>query len=358
MAAVYPGTVRSFNTKIDLEDTVFALHINDLQDEVVAMQNVLGTSPQGAATGPATVGKRIANLENGKATTTHTHDSGAWVGLTTTNHDIEARHTYGAAYGNPTTPTTLAVGGAAAVGTGDNPAKEDHAHGMPSAATLASSIIPAGTIVAYGGTSAPAGWVFCDGQSYSTGGAQAALFAAIAYRYGGTGANFNVPELRSKFPMGQATTGAAVSTGGFTDAALVSHSHAGSSVTTAAAGSHRHGFEHGHGFSDPSHNHNFGNRNPSTVFDGTGGLVASRGDGTSTVVDYNRGSANGRDLLTYVEIFGNYTGCSVQGTGPINTGWEVDTLNHSHPLTIALEGIAAANRNLPPYQTVNYIIKL
>lgn len=359
MSAVYPGTVRSFDTKIDLEMTVFALHVNDLQDEVVAIQNVLGTNPQGGATTPATVGKRVLDLENGKANTAHDHNSGAWVGLTTANHDVVVRHTFGAAYGNPATPTTLAVGGAAAVGTGDNPAKEDHTHGMPSAATLAASVIPAGTIVAYGGTSAPAGWVFCDGASYVRTAPYDVLFTAIGTRYGNAdGTHFNVPELRSKFPMGAATTGAAVGTGGFADATLPSHNHSTSSITAANAGSHRHGYEHGHGFYDPGHIHNFGNRNPQTVYDGTDGILISRGDGTSTVVDYNRGSPNGRDLVTYAQILDNISNCSVNGTGPINTGWEVDSLNHGHLLTIAYDGISAINRNLPPYQTVNYIIKL
>lgn len=48
--------------------------------------------------------------------------------LNTTRHDVEARHTFGAAFGTPATPTTVAIGTAAASGSGDNPAKEDHAH--------------------------------------------------------------------------------------------------------------------------------------------------------------------------------------------------------------------------------------
>jgi microcystin-dependent protein len=58
-----------------------------------------------------------------------------------------------------------------------------------------------GTIVAYGGTSAPTGWLLCDGTSYTTT-AQATLFAAIAYNFGGSGANFNVPDLRGRFLRG------------------------------------------------------------------------------------------------------------------------------------------------------------
>lgn len=48
--------------------------------------------------------------------------------LTTGRHDVEARHTFGAAYGTPAAATTVAIGTAAAAGSGDNPAREDHAH--------------------------------------------------------------------------------------------------------------------------------------------------------------------------------------------------------------------------------------
>lgn len=53
--------------------------------------------------------------------------------LNNARHDVTARHTFGGAYGSPATPTNLTPDNAAAVGTGDNPAKEDHVHGLPAA---------------------------------------------------------------------------------------------------------------------------------------------------------------------------------------------------------------------------------
>lgn len=44
MTASYPSSVKSFTTKIDFTDTVLAAHVNDLQDEVNAIQTTLGTS--------------------------------------------------------------------------------------------------------------------------------------------------------------------------------------------------------------------------------------------------------------------------------------------------------------------------
>lgn len=66
------------------------------------------------------------------------------------------------------------------------------------------SIIPPGTIFPYAGAAAPAGWVLCNGGSYATS-AQPALFAAIGYTYGGSGANFNVPDTRGIFLRGAGT---------------------------------------------------------------------------------------------------------------------------------------------------------
>lgn len=58
----YPGTVKSFTSKVDQIDTVFAAHVNALQDEVTAIETILGPNPQGAAT---TVAARLSGLETG-----------------------------------------------------------------------------------------------------------------------------------------------------------------------------------------------------------------------------------------------------------------------------------------------------
>lgn len=45
MAAVYPASVKTFTTKVDETDRVRAAHMNDVQDEVAAIQAAIGTSP-------------------------------------------------------------------------------------------------------------------------------------------------------------------------------------------------------------------------------------------------------------------------------------------------------------------------
>jgi microcystin-dependent protein len=54
-----------------------------------------------------------------------------------------------------------------------------------------------GIVVPWGSASIPSGFLLCDGTSYATA-SYAALFAVIAYTYGGSGANFNVPDLRDR----------------------------------------------------------------------------------------------------------------------------------------------------------------
>jgi microcystin-dependent protein len=60
---------------------------------------------------------------------------------------------------------------------------------------------PPGSIIMFGGTTTPPGYLFCNGASYSTND-YPALFLAIGYNYGGSGTNFNVPNLLWRFPMG------------------------------------------------------------------------------------------------------------------------------------------------------------
>jgi microcystin-dependent protein len=60
-----------------------------------------------------------------------------------------------------------------------------------------------GMIVQWGGgMTPPTNWILCDGSSYPTTGTYAKLFAAIGYAWGGSGANFNVPNLQDVFALG------------------------------------------------------------------------------------------------------------------------------------------------------------
>ena len=67
----------------------------------------------------------------------------------------------------------------------------------------ASSGIPAGILVQFAGSTAPDGWLICDGSAVSRT-TYSSLFDAIATTYGlGDGSStFNLPDLRGRMPLG------------------------------------------------------------------------------------------------------------------------------------------------------------
>jgi len=127
---------------------------------------------------------------------------------------------------------------------------------------------PAGVISQYGGSSAPTGYLFCQGQEVSRT-TYAALWTAIGTTYGsGDGSTtFNLPDLRQRVPVGKYSSGTFATlgaTGGaeniilstanlpahthdvnparFTSAAEDSHTHSVDppSTTTSSNGNHKH----------------------------------------------------------------------------------------------------------------------
>jgi microcystin-dependent protein len=108
------------------------------------------------------------------------------------------------------------------------------------------SALPTGTIIPWLGLNTdtrPAGTVLADGSSLSTGGANVALFNLIQYRFGGSGANFNVPDLRGKYLLGHSgTIGAA-------NGASVGTSSGSVTLSVANLPAHAHSVD------DPGHFH-------------------------------------------------------------------------------------------------------
>jgi microcystin-dependent protein len=352
MTATYPVQTRTFQVKVDLQDTVYALHINDLQDEMSAVQGVLGTTPHGTF---PTVKARLDDIAVNKAPTTHDHTNR----LDAPAHDVAVRHIFGGALGVPAVPSTIALGTAPDQGTGTAPARDGHAHGMPTQAALLDMLIPAGVIMPYGGTVLPAGtWLWCDGTVKATA-TYPNLSAALAGRYntGGEGAgNFRVPNLLGRFPMGGSSVAAAVATGGNRDAALVTHNHPGSGVGNGTA-------DHQH-YDD--HTHNTGNNGDHEHPTDPGlswapswpDVIAIR----ATTGPFTAGTTTGWDVtFTRGETLLQNAGGHTHGTYGKNEGGYSAYTNgnpaHGHGLTVASQGGSATDANLPPYLTFNYIVK-
>ena len=117
-------------------------------------------------------------------------------------------------------------------------------------------VVPVGTVVPYAGNTAPDGWLMCDGSGLSTTDYDE-LFAVIGTTYGGGGGTFNLPDMRQKFPMGQASSGTGSvlgETGGVIDHnhtynQVIEHTHTGQaqqlsnpSFSTSINGLHQHSF--------------------------------------------------------------------------------------------------------------------
>lgn len=78
------------------------------------------------------------------------------------------------------------------------------ANGSGGAAWQGFNGVPTGAILPYGGSSAPSGWLSCDGTAINRI-TYATLFATIGTAFGvGDGSTtFNLPDLRGRFPLGK-----------------------------------------------------------------------------------------------------------------------------------------------------------
>jgi len=107
-----------------------------------------------------------------------------------------------------------------------------------------------GEIIAYASSTAPTGWLLCDGSEVSST-TYANLFVLVGYTYGGSaGGDFNLPNLSGRQITMASSSPNIGQTGGETDhtqtlAELVAHSHTYNDGTTAATGGLTGGATHG-----------------------------------------------------------------------------------------------------------------
>jgi microcystin-dependent protein len=100
-----------------------------------------------------------------------------------------------------------------------------------------------GIIIPWTSTSVPSGFLECNGQSVSTT-TYAALFAVVAYTYGGSGGSFTLPDLQDKTSLSRSNNKALASAGGANTVATTGNtcvSSVGSTtLTTAEMAAHTH----------------------------------------------------------------------------------------------------------------------
>lgn len=146
-----------------------------------------------------------------------------------------------------------------------------------------SSGVPSGSITGYGGSSAPAGWLLCDGSAVSRT-TYASLFSAISTTFGvGDGSTtFNIPDLRGRVlagqdDMGGSAAGRLTTAGGGVDGATLGAVGGAEGITLTAAQSGL-----------PSHSHSL---TPITGLTGAGGGSADLNSGV--YVSGSTGSSTG-----------------------------------------------------------------
>lgn len=181
----------------------------------------------------------------------------------------------------------------------------------------------------FAGSSAPSGWLICDGAYYAKAdyaSLDVVLSNSGTYPYGqtnssgvaATGASathFKVPNLQQRFPMGKASagTGSALgATGGSIDHGH-SHSHT-PSVTIASALSHTHSFSYSTTTGTPAN-----------------GNAAASGTGNNAGGQHDH---------------------SVSGSGTSGSSG-----SHGHSVSSASTDSQSGTAGNPPYITFNYIIK-
>lgn len=206
-----------------------------------------------------------------------------------------------------------------------------------------SSLVPAGVIMAFGGATAPTGWLLCNGSAVSRT-TYANLFAAIstAHGYGDNSTTFNLPDYRGRFIRGRDTMGTAASRD--PDKTLRSAAATGG-LTGDNVGS----------VQDIATSKAAGTTNKSTTGLGgtaagqshTGNTTGTTDSGTPTVYNNNGGSTG-------------IAGIANPSVNPYSSG------SHTHNFTVSISHTHAASaltvtgdlETRPLNAYVNYIIKI
>lgn len=256
-------------------------------------------------------------------------------------------------------------------------------------------VAPTGATVMWPATTAPGGWLICDGAAYSRL-LYPTLFAILSGQSPGWGAGdgqftFNVPDMRGFFPVGYVPAtlapnsfyGTVSATGGEYTHALTAaegpvHTHTAVMATDHTHGitptgnhshpgtllpDHRHiiatnTFAHTH--TDSGHTHPYTSNTSSTSPSGGGSFStsvglpnATTGAGTAHLDTYTHGNVG-----TLFNSQGDgLPGIAITASGNIGPTATIGVQTAQPLISVATAGSGAAHNNVPPYKVWNFIIK-
>jgi microcystin-dependent protein len=195
---------------------------------------------------------------------------------------------------------------------------------------LLASIMPTGGIVPFAVSSAPTGWLLCDGAAVSRT-TYATLFSAIGTTYGvGNGTTtFNIPNLKGRVPVGLDSADTQFDALGETGGAKTH------TLTTAEMPVHTH-TQNSHNHTQNSHNHTQDAHN-------------HRMSNNATL--YRIEVGGGSSIL----LSGSGEAIDTQNKTAINQA--ATATNQSATATNQNTGSGNAHNNLQPYIALNFIIK-
>lgn len=199
---------------------------------------------------------------------------------------------------------------------------------------------PAGIVLPYAGSTAPEGYLMCDGSAVSRG-TYAALFAAIGTTYGvGDGSTtFNIPDLTGRVVIGVSGTHALGTTGGEASHAL---------LETELPVHHHEVPQHGHGNDIVATVPQLSHTITQPAFKYTASSTASRYGDASGAARYNT-VANASGSRATDAAIADHDAASCTVTGGITASSDTNT---------ATAGSGDAHNNLQPYTALNYIISI
>jgi len=245
-----------------------------------------------------------------------------------------------------------------------DPTQPNHAAGKD----YVDAQMPIGTMLMWPAALPPSGtkWRLCDGGALSTG-TYATLFGLLAYRYGGSGGSFLLPNLKGRFPIGLDGSKAAFDTvgeaGGTFTVPVPPHGHSmphthpmphthemphihnvdPASILTTGAGNHAHDLELGT------------NSTPGTtarpMAGSSAGSTTDLAPGLMTAVPSHQHSVNIPSTAT-----GQPDDATTDASSAANTG--ASSAAETADNTAAQTGTGIATTMIQPYLTVNFIIRV